>query len=448
VNRSMLMLLLAGAGALLAGCGAAFESNLASRGDPEVFEGPVPAAVCGEGSNPETGLQGQVPKEDVASGRAAQGYSCNIEILGHEGAAANLTLAYYDHCAYYSIGDAQGVAVVDLSDPASPVRTATLMTPAMANPLESLRVNDARGLMAAVQGPSSPGFLDVYDLTGDCANPALGSVKPVNVVGHEAAWAPDGLTYYATTTYGLDAITAIDMTDPASPAPVTFNGTQNSHGLSISNDGNRAYVTDQKISSNQAGVTILDTTQVQKHVFDAPMPAISSITWDDGGTGQHTIPITIKGRPYLVNVDEGGYGAARLIDIADETRPIVVSKLRLEIHMPENRVAAQADGAGGFLAYDGHFCNVPQRDDPELLLCGYTWSGFRAFDIRDPLHPREIAYFNPAAGAGRGTTGDLSPPQFDAARGLVIFTIGGGAASGPAAGMYVARFTNGVWPFK
>jgi hypothetical protein len=318
-----------------------------------------------------------------------------------------------------------------------------LMTPAMANPLESLRANERRGLLAAVQGPSNPGFFDVYDVSDDCAAPVLKSIRPVNVVGHEGAWAPAGDIYYATTTYGIDAITAIDVTDPEAPQPITFSGTKNSHGLSISDDGNRAYLTDQKLP-NQTGLTIVDTSRVQQRAVGASMPKLGSVTWDDGATGQHTIPVRIKGMPYVIYVDEGGYGAARLIDVSDETAPRVVSKLRLEIHMPENRPLAQADGARGFLAYDGHFCSVPRRDDPEILLCGYTWSGIRVFDIRDPYRPREIAYYNPVVGAGRNVTGAVSPPYFRPATNDIVFTIGGGEG----AGLYVARLANGAWPLR
>jgi hypothetical protein len=38
---------------------------------------------------------------------------------------------------------------------------------------------------------------------------------------------------------------------------------------------------------------------------------------------------------------------------------------------------------------------VPQRTDPGIVACSFIISGLRVFDIHDPVHPKEIAYFNP-----------------------------------------------------
>ena len=49
---------------------------------PEPPLTPTPKAECGPGSRPETGLQGRVSPEDHESGRAAQGFTCNTELVG------------------------------------------------------------------------------------------------------------------------------------------------------------------------------------------------------------------------------------------------------------------------------------------------------------------------------------------------------------------------------
>ncbi|MGH3515966.1 MAG: hypothetical protein ACRDT6_04315 [Micromonosporaceae bacterium] len=117
-----------------------------------VFEGPVPEAECGPGSSPETGLQGQVPKEDRESGRSQDGYSCNMELVGqYQGVGASWQFAWHDDCAYYDTYSysAEGVAVIDATKPADPTLTTKLVTPAMLGPWESLKVNAKRGLWPA-----------------------------------------------------------------------------------------------------------------------------------------------------------------------------------------------------------------------------------------------------------------------------------------------------------
>src|SRR3954451_3078449 len=128
----------------------------------------VPAADCGPGSLPETSIQGRVPQADYDSGRAAQGYTCNTAQVAHQGSSGGFkTLRYTDSqghtCAFYDStlligrdvvsnllsGDGQGVVVLDMTDPAHPVRTANLTSLAMLSPHESLLVNDRRGLLAA-----------------------------------------------------------------------------------------------------------------------------------------------------------------------------------------------------------------------------------------------------------------------------------------------------------
>jgi hypothetical protein len=444
------------------------------------FVGPVDRAVCqGPNDRPEAGMQGRTHSlADLASGRANLGFSCNLEQIGREGNGAIWQMAWYEDCAYYNLGAATfpqtagrqsvpsytlgdttvggqsingggagGVAVVDVSDPTNPKRTMTLMTPAMIDPWESLKVNHKRGLLAGVAlSVEGPGVFDVYDLkdplagtpgekiaTG-CAHPVLNSSLPVNLVGHEGEWAPDGNTYYGS---GFLSPTLSPIAVPLAPAaPIPLGELQiQSHGLSFSDDGNSMYLAQSGGGLSDAGrlygtttagfnhsgtgtskggngLVIYDVSQIQSRTPPLLPRQKGWVAWNDGSTAQMTIPVTIKGKPYIIFIDEGGSGMARIIDIQDETNPYIVSYLRNEINMPAaytnadgNAAQARAADLHNGFNYQGHYCGVPRRDDPEVVACSYFWQGVRVFDIRDPHHPKEIAYFTPGGG---GTTAKQS----------------------------------------
>ena len=427
----------------------------------------TPRALCGPGSRPETGIQGRVSQEDYASGRAAEGFTCNTELVGSYrvpnavGTVGGFKVERYvdaagHECAYYDTtllfptnlfdGEA-GVNVLDVSDPAHPVLTARLLTPAMLSPHESLVLNRERGLLAAVLGNLAfyPGAVDVYDVSKDCRFPVLKATAPVGVLGHESGFSLDGRTFYSASP-GTPTLTAIDLTIPSLPLPLLIMPYR-SHGLSVSDDGNRIYIADA--TGNQ--LVILDTSEIQARKLLPTVREVARLTWETVSIPQNAIPVTIGGHPYVVEIDEFGaqekVGAGRIIDIGDETKPKVISNLRLEVHQPEN-FAAQADDPGAdnpIGGYSGHYCNVPQREDPGIVACTMILSGLRVFDIRDPHHPREIAYFNAPANPGdfpifREGNYAMASPSFAPERGEIWYSDG-------ASGFYIVRVTNGVWPF-
>jgi hypothetical protein len=382
---------------------------------PEPPLTPTPRAECGPGSRPETGLQGRVSPEDHESGRAAQGFTCNTELVGtYVKPNANGTVGgfkverYVDatghDCAYYDttllyptnvLDQEGGVNVLDMADPTKPALTARLVTPAMDTPHESLVLSQERGLLVAVAGnlATNIGQIDIYDISKDCRAPELKSTTPVGFLGHESGLAPDGRTFYSASPAG-QTIVAVDITNPSVPVPIWF-GNYDSHGLSISADGNRAYV-----AGINSGLIVLDTSQVQAHTFNPSVSEVARLQWHSMSIPQNAIPITIKGHPYLVEIDEFGaqseVGAGRIIDIGEETQPRVISNLRLEVHQPENFAATANDNGAQnpVQGYAGHYCNVPTRVDPQIVACSMILSGLRVFDIRNPAQPREIAYFN------------------------------------------------------
>lgn len=400
--------------------------------------------------------------EDHASGRAELGFTCNTELVGSytepnvEGTFGGFKVERYvdaagHECAFYDttllfptdVGDAKaGVNVLDMSDPAHPVLTDTLVTPAMLSPHESLVLSAERGLLAAVMGNpgTNVGIIDVYDVSADCRRPVLQSSTPMGLLGHESGMAPDGRTFYSASP-GTSTIVAVDLDDPKVPRPL-WVGRYPSHGLSVSDDGNRVYV------AGLGGLIILDTTEVQARRAAPQVRQVSTLTWTSMSIPQNALPITVDGHPYLVEIDEFGaqsaVGAGRIIDIADEVNPRVISNLRLEVHQPE-AFAETADDSGAtnpIQGYAGHYCNVPRRADPGIVACSMILSGLRVFDIRDPHHPREIAYFNapvPRRSMTPASNFAMSSPSFVPDRGEIWYSDG-------YSGFYAIRLTNGAWP--
>ncbi|MFL6153848.1 MAG: LVIVD repeat-containing protein [Ornithinibacter sp.] len=432
---------------------------------PEVPVAATPKATCGPGSRPETGLQGRVSQADHESGRAAQGYTCNTELLGSitEATAQGTyggfkVLRYVDsaghECAFYDttllfptdvVDGAAGVRAVDMSDPSHPVVTDNLVTPAMLTPHESLVLSEKTGRLVAVSGNpvTNAGVVDAYDVKDDCLHPTLLSSLPVGLLGHESGMAPDGNTFYSASP-GTKTIQAVGLEDLPLMTPVwTSVGVYPSHGLSVSDDGNRIYV------AGLDGLHILDVSEVQARVQFPEVTEVAHLAWDTMSIPQNALPVTIDGSPYLIEIDEFGsgskVGAGRIIDITDESKPTIVSNLRLEVHQPEHFAEIKGDpsATNPLQGYAGHYCAVPRREDPGIVACSMILSGLRVFDIRDPRHPKEIAYFNapiPERDVIDPSNFAMSAPAFVPERGEIWYSDG-------FSGFYAVKVTNGVWPF-
>jgi hypothetical protein len=497
----------------------------------------VPAPTrCAVGDRPEVALQGQVPAQMRATG--FNGFNCNLKLAGKytgEGGGWGSVVVEdgSQHvCAYYATGNVRnvltnkvmqrsrpGTQIVDVTDPDRPRWVGNLTSGGMLDPWESLKYNPRRHLLAATAGANSVNGnaeLDLYDVSGDCRHPELLSDRQVGTgtdgglklprppIGHEGNFAPDGRTFYVGDIVN-ETYNAVDVSDPRAPkviasfdmrqgplAGIDKNGT--SHGLSISDDGNRGYFVSSGFPNRKAlrdpkakvsdGFYVVDTSEVQRRAPHPVMKLISSVAVRDGSLAQLSVSLTVGGRPYLVFVQEGGsvgsydvatassyvqdveaacaaqmtpFPAARIYDLSDEKRPKLVSKLMLQVHDPRNcsRVTPDLTGLTVF-TYGSHYCTVDNRQHATALACSYLNSGIRVFDIRDPSHPREIAYFNPP---GTATVGNGSihaqamqwhPRGPDWCTSRVDFDFRNHSLTTMCMdnGLMIMRFENGVWPMK
>jgi hypothetical protein len=424
---------------------------------------PVPRAKCGSGSHPEPSIQGRVP-----AGSANGGLNCNTQLISHQGESGGFkVLRYIDtrghDCAFYDTallfpfnavrlsGESHGVAVLDMSDPRHPVQTDTLTELPMLSPHESLNLNPKRGLLAAVLGnPSTyPGLVSIYDAHADCRHPQLQSTKLVARLGHESGFSPDGKTFYATSTATKD-ITAVDVTDPKDPHAI-WHGSILSHGMTLSDDGNRAYLAD----ATAGHMVILDTSQIQARKPNPRTREVSRLTWKSASIPQNAIPFHSHGKQYILEFDEytaglhgdnDAVGAARIIDITNENKPHVVSNIRLQVNQRAEHARYSGDPGGNspVQGYAAHYCNIPTENDPKVVACSFIVSGLRVFDISELTKPKEIAYYvapTQARNENQNNPSDfaMSKPAFVPSRREIWFS------DGPT-GFYAVRVSSDVWP--
>jgi hypothetical protein len=442
---------------------------------------PTPKSVeCGPGDRPETGLQGEIPAGDRQSGRSALGYSCNLTQLSQLPAASFANFDTYGDCAYWTDnraggGMAEGGAfVADLSDPTRPVQTDHLTATAMGNGGESLRVNQARGLLVSdhynslQQNPDQTRYvhaLAVYDVSQDCRHPKLlADVIMPNAEGHEGCFQPDGMVYYMASTRD---ITPIDLSDPAHPVELTEPWPFRIHGCSVSDDGRRGYLSD--IAHGRT--LVVDTSQVQDRVKGAKPRVLGTFDTPDNQIKQSSYPLRYGDRRYLFDwseltgtgarpcaPDRPNFGYGAMVDLADEAHPREVSRLVLQVHDPAHCALVVRDRqpqpagrdhldvfftfAGSAFTYDFHYCRPDRLHEPTIMACSNFGSGLRVFDIRDPARPTEIAYFNAGTVGSDPPVADwaVSPPVIRRDLGQIwwVTTYGG---------LHVAAFRPGVWPF-
>ncbi|MDS1142020.1 hypothetical protein RE432_16385 [Pusillimonas sp. SM2304] len=120
-----------------------------------------------------------------------------------------------------------------------------------------------------------------------------------------------------------------------------------------------------------------------------------------------------------------------LVDISDEKHPISIATLP----MPPVDIHKQRGGRYG--AHNVHE-NTPvpgSWKSEDMLVCSYFNGGIRAYDIRDPYSPQEVAYFVPEAPAGSPAGSIQFNDVFVDDRGIVF------AVDRHAGGLYAIEMT-------
>jgi LVIVD repeat len=301
--------------------------------------------------------------------------------------------------------------------------------------------------------------LDVYDIS-DCLNPVLkfSGIIP-GYIFHGGDFNADGTLLWGATGPVTrqkdpdigDTLTALDISDPSRPKVVAKWRTDDPenlvrfHGVSVSDDGNTLYFTigehlytrvnGKVVPSPNQGIGILDVSDVQARKSNPQITMIGKpYYWDDILHNQYVHPFEIDGHRYLwenrldgvisneaqIHTGDSGirvgksfrrptespemacsagkpaWGYVSIIDIENPATPKRVSALKLEVQDAKNCLATAYDPVYGH-GYSPLNCNVDNYQDARMIVCSFAEGGVRVFDIRDVMHPKEIAYYKPAA---------------------------------------------------
>jgi hypothetical protein len=372
----------------------------------------------------------------------------------------NANMAWAGRCAYVSgSGGAAvvpqtpadppsgaGVAVVEVSRSGRPTHVATLRSPgavATSETLHAVTTPEGRSILVVGQYGndvvSGPKPMDVYDVSHpDCSRYRhLGTFHwPENI--HNLTISGNGRYVFATQPLQAMDISPLwdanpltgptylgnlhdAMEGPAvAPGPVAdlddalpgevrqlSHPENTSHEAWPSADGSTVYL--GGVTAMFDLFTILDLSAwLQRDAANRPAgpPRIIS---QRGGRGHSVRTATIGGVPYVLHSEEGVFGAAYgcvpetanpfagpaqpwLTNIADPTDPVLVSQFGLEINAPESCPAQLESGANQSV----HYHDVDDPADTTFVMVSMWNAGLRVFDVRDPVRPVEVAYFNPA----------------------------------------------------
>jgi hypothetical protein len=415
---------------------------------------------CGPGARPEPGLQGQVPKAAQDSGDSKLGYRCNLKLIGQNdirARGANFQLGWYRNCAYVgSVGgrEAQpadaldGIAVIDVANPARPQHVGFIRSPAGFSQHEGVEVNQRRGMLVTLTQGLSAQYIEVYDVSRDCRKPQFkGRYDGGGPLFHGLRVAEDGRTVYASDYTGaafgqvMHIVDVSDMSNPRllkrwDPSEEPGSVHYGVHDLEVNADGTRVYLGAETAGSAQGALlggppsndgpsmVVLDTTDIQRRVPNPDPKVVSSIHFDNFGHTEQRA--TIKGRPFIFSSGETPIRGAKncpwawgsAVDVSDERRPRAVSEIKLEVNEQANCGRVGADDA----VYSIHYSGVDSFERTTRLFYTYYTGGLRVFDVRDPVHPKEIAYYHPPPPqstvhkpSSQGAAGDSHTPGWDSA---------------------------------
>ena len=353
-----------------------------------------------------------------------------IAYIGHHG----------DHLLNSVTGKVEdnGTSILDVSDPKHPKYLAHIPgEPGMAEAggAQMVRVCDGAQLPRADKGkvyllrPLGNSAHEIWDVT-DPAKPSLLTTIEKGLKGtHKSWWECDtGIAYLVSGIEGwrVRRMTQVyDLSDPAhpvfirnfglpgqqpgatGPAPIELHGM-----ISTGPKGNRIYF---GYGTDKDGVVqIVDRDKLlngPKEPTDANLlyPQVGRLDMP-ASNGAHTA-LPLLGMPVAEFAKDAKGGTRDFVMIVDEELQNECREPRQMVWMADVTTESRPFGVASYTVPEasGHFCsrggrfgshssneNQPPMYAKRLVFVAWFNAGVRALDVRDPYHPKEVAYYIPA----------------------------------------------------
>jgi hypothetical protein len=275
----------------------------------------------------------------MAQPPAISAASTSLNTVGTIGGSVNAVDAV-GSIAY--VGEGPLVTVLNISDPARPVR--------IANVLLSGLVTDIAVASASVYATSTDGALSIIDVA-DAQRPVLRSTLPLADFAARDVEVRNGRAYVLS-----DGMQVVDVRNPASPTVLgSIKTAQDFRALDV--EGSFAYVVELSTMEGTAGLQIIDVSNPAKPALrgriDVPRPVVSDV--DVAGIYAYLTLVT---------------GEVQVIDISNPDAPVVRTSI------PVSPITRDVEIVGTF-AYITVEVYTETRIDAEL----------RIFDVSNPLAP-------------------------------------------------------------
>lgn len=352
----------------------------------------------------------------VARSEAARGAEAwNMRLVGHcdmDGTGDGMHINLKDGYAFFAHMGDRGTSILDVRDPSAPRLVTRIPAPPDTHSHKVQIVGDVllvnREKLPRSTATSWTAGLSIYDISNPESPREIGFWPCSGRGVHRMTWWEAPYAYVSATAEGYSdqILIILDLSNPSAPREV---GRWWMPGMQVGAGETPLWPPDWIVKLHHAiprgnraycgwwdyGLVVLDTSDKAAPRLVSHLPF-----GHDESRSTHTA-CPLPGRDLLVVTDEcnvedcqGIQYQVRLVDIADERHPRVVSKFPV----PEGDFCQRG---GRFGPHNVHEMRPGTLQDPNTVYLTYFNAGVRVVDVSDPANPTEIAYYIPEAPPGR-----------------------------------------------